>query len=154
MADSITFEWDSGQSPEALADDLETLEDALGRHLREAMEEWVLRVEADAKRLAPVESGRLRGSIASEVQRAGRQILSAHVGTNVEYAQAVEEGRGPIEAAPGEVLHFVVNGEDVFVTRVGPADAQPFLAPAIEQNLGTAEKLIHDAVDNAVAEVS
>ena len=153
MPDSITFDWDSGQSPEALADDLEALEDALGRHLEAAMQKAALKIEADAKRLAAVESGRLRSSIGSGVRHEGSTLV-ASIGTNLEYAVWVERGRGPIEAAPGEVLHFTIDGEEIFTKRVGPAEAQPFLSPAVEDNLDTVEEYISDGVDAAVAEVS
>lgn len=153
MPDDVRFEWDGGRTPEALESDLEDLEDAIDRHLKAAMDRAALKIEADAKRMAPVESGRLRSSIGSEVKQTGT-LTKAHIGTNVEYAVWVERGRGPIEADPGEVLHFTVDGEEVFTKRVGPAEAQPFLAPAVEDNLDTVEEYLSQAIDNAVAEVA
>ena len=46
-----------------------------------------LMVERDAKKLCPVDTGRLRGSITHEIQG-----TTGRVGTNVEYARAVELG--------------------------------------------------------------
>ena len=129
MADSITFEWDSGQSPEALADDLEKLEDALSRHLEEALETWALLVESTAKTLCPVDTGRLRASISSEVRRTGRSLLEASIGSGVEYAEFVERGTRYMEGA------F-------------------FLSQAVESHLSDAERLFSGAVDAAVAEVA
>lgn len=48
-----------------------------------------LHVETEAKRLAPVDTGRLRASVVSEFRRDG---LGATVGTNVQYAAFVEFG--------------------------------------------------------------
>lgn len=52
-----------------------------------------LLVEGDAKRLCPVDTGRLRSSITTEIKY-GRNNPIASVGTNVEYAPYVEFGTG------------------------------------------------------------
>ena len=62
-----------------------------------------LLVERDAKKLCPVDTGRLRSSITHEIEG-----MTGYVGTNVEYARAVELG---IEQPP-----------------------QPYLRPALHQN--------------------
>lgn len=64
-----------------------------------------LQVDRAAKRLCPVDTGRLRSSITNELGNDGG--LVAVIGTNVEYAPYVELG-----------------------TRSAPA--QPFLLPALE----------------------
>lgn len=65
-----------------------------------------LEIQSTAKQLAPVDTGRLRNSIATEYADGG---LTARIGTNVEYAPYVEFG-----------------------TRRGQR-AQPYLFPAFEQ---------------------
>lgn len=50
-----------------------------------------VKVEATAKRLAPVDTGRLRSSITHEVTTDSKGLV-AFVGTNVEYAIFVELG--------------------------------------------------------------
>ena len=62
-----------------------------------------LLVERDAKKLCPVDTGRLRSSITHEIEG-----MIGYVGTNVEYARAVELG---IEQPP-----------------------QPYLRPALHKN--------------------
>lgn len=67
-------------------------------------------VEADAKLLAPVDTGNLRGSIARRIEG-----NAAVVGTNVEYAQHVEYGtvkmqpraymRGAIDRNRRKLIH-------------------------------------------------
>jgi HK97 gp10 family phage protein len=65
------------------------------------------KIEADAARLCPVDTGRLRASITHRVER-GRHV--AYVGTNVEYAPYVEFGTRKMRA-------------------------QPFLRPALHKNI-------------------
>jgi HK97 gp10 family phage protein len=58
-----------------------------------------VRVETAAKRLAPVDTGRLRSSITRELSRDG-QGLVAVIGTNVHYAPHVEFGTVRMRAQP------------------------------------------------------
>lgn len=76
----------------------------------------VLMVEADAKRMCPVDTGRLRASITHRVIHAttsfrmgGNDVIQGRVGTNVHYGPDVELG--------------TVN-----------QSAQPYLRPALEKN--------------------
>lgn len=55
--------------------------------LRKAVQDGCLLVEADAKRECPTgDTGRLRGSIESDVTQGGDGTIMGIVGTNVEYA--------------------------------------------------------------------
>lgn len=153
MASSIVeFDWEPGESPQALANQFGALDDTLDERLREAMETLVVMIESTAKRLAPVDSGRLKSSMASEVEMEAETIIGT-VGTNVSYAPAIEYGRGAIQADPGEVLHFFVEGEEVFTTSVDAAPAQPFLRPAFEAHRQDFERLVKGAIQQAVADV-
>lgn len=58
-----------------------------------------IRVQNGAKRLCPVDTGRLRSSIVYEVAATGRTI-TARIGTNVEYAGYVEFGTRHMRARP------------------------------------------------------
>lgn len=58
-----------------------------------------LAVETTAKTLAPVDTGRLRASIAADTSQADT-ALTATVGTNVEYARWVEHGSRRMRARP------------------------------------------------------
>lgn len=66
-------------------------------------------------------TGKLAGSITAETGAS-----SAHVGTTLEYASYVNDGRGSITAV-GKALHFYVNGSEVFVKSVGPAAPRPYV---------------------------
>lgn len=65
-----------------------------------------LQVDRAAKRLCPVDTGRLRSSITNEIGQDGEGLVAV-VGTNVEYAPYIELGTSRM-------------------------DAQPFLLPALE----------------------
>jgi len=112
-----------------------------------------LAVEAQAKALAPVKTGRLAGSIHTvswdgqstkpEKQKdtlsTPGHVFETHVGTNLEYATYMEYGRGP----------FKVNSP-VLIPGVGwryigmhPGyDAQPFLRPALDIAQGKALSIV------------
>ena len=75
---------------------------------KQIMEKACLLVERDAKILCPVDTGRLRSSITHEIKG-----LTGMVGSNVEYARAVELG-----------------SEDPAFNRA----PQPYLRPALHKN--------------------
>jgi HK97 gp10 family phage protein len=58
-----------------------------------------IRVEARAKQLCPVDTGRLRSSITHELATQGGQ-LSARIGTDVDYGKHVELGTARAAAQP------------------------------------------------------
>lgn len=58
-----------------------------------------VKIEAAAKRLCPVDTGRLRSSITHDVNRRGRTVVG-RVGTNVDYAKHVEFGTRYQSAQP------------------------------------------------------
>ena len=58
--------------------------------LKDAIKECALAIQSDAKRNCPVDTGRLRMSITSDISNINN--FEAGVGTNVEYATHVEYG--------------------------------------------------------------
>lgn len=93
------------------------IEAAAGDAVREA----AMMIEREAKIMVPVDTGRLRSSIASEE----KTPLSFEVGTNVEYADDVEFG----------------------TTR---QRAQPYLGPAVESVRAQYPDLIRDGVQRGL----
>jgi hypothetical protein len=86
--------------------------------------------------LCPVRTGRLRSSIqiTEPAHPVGAYDVAGEVGTNVEYAWWVHEGRGPVRPITARVLHWVSpSGEDVFRPYAGPAKGQPFLDQALRE---------------------
>lgn len=100
-------------------------------------------VEGDAKRLAPVDTGRLRGSIAHEIRSmsglTGEDVVQGVVGTNVIYAAAVHDGSRP-HWVPIRALEVWASRHGVSARAVQLAiarrgtRARPFLRQAFEQN--------------------
>ncbi len=86
------------------------------RKLFDNMEKAVLLVELDAKRMAPVDTGRLQQSITHEIEKKPKEIIG-RVGTNVEYAVYVEYGTSVMSA-------------------------QPFLRPSLKKNLGKIRQIL------------
>ena len=91
----------------------------------EALTPGLAALESEAKKLAPVDTGRLRASIASEVQRGAGSEIIGKVGSNVEYASYQEYG-----------------------TRY--QSGKPFLTPALERNVNRVVKLIEEGIDKAL----
>ena len=81
--------------PDALARLLQSEEGDVGRDLLKR----AIRVEASAKRLAPVDTGRLRASITHSLERDGRGLV-AFVGSDVSYAIFQEFGTRYQRAQP------------------------------------------------------
>lgn len=98
-----------------------------------------LKVQARAKALAPVDTGRLRSSITVEVIEA-RGTLVCRIGTNVVYARAVHNGTGiygsrgtPITPTNANVLRFKPRGASAYIFRpsVKGSPGRPFLRDAL-----------------------
>lgn len=95
-------------------------------------------VQNEARRLCPVDTGRLRASINFSITGGDAQSLVCRVGTNVEYALWVERGTGvygphgtPVVPTHASHLVFTVGGRKVFVQSVKGQEAHPFLVPAL-----------------------
>lgn len=94
------------------------------------------RVRTRAVLNCPVRTGRLRSSIQMTLTSAPPSSVEFNVGTNVEYAYWVHEGRGPVRPVNKKVLHWVGPGGEVFTTYAGPAKGQPFLTDALDAEVG------------------
>jgi len=99
--------------------------------LREAGRQVVNR----ARVLAPVDTGRLRASIKADPPRLLTFRPSVTIGSNVEYAEFVNDGTRPhiIRPRRGRALRFVVGGRVVYarVVHHPGTRAQPFLDRAL-----------------------
>lgn len=80
------------QQLQAKADQM--IEDLHGKPMLQGMRKATLLVSTDAKLLAPVDTGRLRGSITPDVRLQGFQTIGV-VGSNVLYAPYMELGTKP-----------------------------------------------------------
>jgi hypothetical protein len=121
----------------------ELLESPTGGVGRELFRRGV-RVQARARQLCPVDTGRLRASINVEMTR-NRNRLACRVGTNVKYARFVHYGTGvygpksrPITPTHASVMAFTPRGGKavVYASSVRGMPGVPFLSEALK--FGTA----------------
>lgn len=121
---TVEFDWREGQAPEDVIERIERLQRKMQQSLEDAMEEATLRILADARRNAPVDTGRLRADINQTVKRIAEDTVRGYVGNNVNYAPYQE---------------FIHN---------------PYLGPAVESNIDEVRALFVDAIESTNAEVS
>lgn len=98
-----------------------------------AVERTRIAVQNEARRRAPVDTGRLRSSIVSRTEGGGRS-LGYVIGSNVNYAAAVEYGTAPhvIKPKHKQALFWPGAAHPVAQVNHPGTRAQPFLRPAIE----------------------
>ena len=77
---------------------LNDYEDSVDKKTKDALVKCALAIERDAKRKCPVDTGRLRGSISTDLSQINS--YEATIGTNVEYAIHVEYGTHKQSAKP------------------------------------------------------
>lgn len=70
------------------------------------------------------------------------------ISSDVEYIINILDGHEPIES--DHVLHFMVDGKDVFTYYIGAVKPDPFIDRACD----TTESKLQDFIDMAIAEVS
>lgn len=132
----------------------------LGKKFEKAGRQSGFAVMGRAQQLAPVDTGNMKNQIGPpEVGRIGAAGVQVRIAASAQsedgypYPYVIEHGRGPIEAAPGKVLAFEIDGQMVFRKRVGPAAAQPFMGPALQQMRPKIVQFFATAMDEAVAEM-
>lgn len=98
------------------------------------------RIESTAKRLCPVDHGRLRSSITTQFYSSGAGTV-IRVGTDVEYARFVHDGTGiygprgaVIRPRRSKVLVFQgSNGKTAFARYVRGSEGRPFMTRAMRE---------------------
>ncbi|MGV9579728.1 HK97-gp10 family putative phage morphogenesis protein [Streptomyces sp. NPDC003509] len=101
--------------------------------VKRAVERTRIGVQNEARRRAPVDTGRLRSSIVSRSEGSGRTVGYV-VGTNVNYAAAVEYGTAPhvIKPKNKKALYWPGARHPVAQVNHPGTRAQPFMRPAVE----------------------
>lgn len=114
----------------------------------------------DVKRLAPKKTGEYANSIkVSDTTVNGNTITTkiytdatviSSSGNEYNLGYLLETGTSPhlIEPVNSKVLHFQINGEDIFTKRVNHPGtiAQPHFIPALEMNKLVYKKKINEAI--------
>jgi len=107
-----------------------------------------------AVRVVPVDTGRLKGSLAPSVKREGKDIV-AIVGTNLEYAKPVEFGAGPHIIRPKNKRALMWPGARhpvAWVMHPG-TKAQPYLRPALQVMRAQSKGILADAMRKALTRI-
>lgn len=125
-----------------------------GQAVMSRMRQATLLVSRDAKLLAPVDTGRLRASITPAIRLDGNDVIGV-VGTNVEYAAAVEVGSKPHWPPRGALETWAKrHGMGVFLVQraIARRGSKPrkYLQGAFEKNKAKIRALIGNAVSNVV----
>lgn len=88
-------------------------------------------------------SGALSGSISESIT-----ANSASIGTDLFYAEYVNDGRGPVHAKNKKFLHFITkNGTEIFAKSVGPAAPRPYLDDSSEALSGEIDQLMTEIIE-------
>jgi len=116
------------------------------REVAKAVEEGAEKVLADQKRMVPVRTGKLKGSL--EIRK-GAGGLTAHIGPETDGISA--------DALSGDFfyarfLEYGTKGYRAGDRDIPPRPAQPFIRPAGEMNRNEINRLITDAVRRVVAD--
>ena len=112
-------------------------------------------IEANAKMNASggrpglnIDTGNLVASINTKVIAASSDTATAEVGTGVEYARVHEYG-GVVKPLHAKMLHFTVDGQDVFAKSV-TIPARPYMRPAVDDNEADIIKAIETSIANTI----
>lgn len=132
----------------------------LNKPLRNFFKRATITVQNRARDKAPVDTGRLRSSIATEVDRRDPPKWGK-VGTNVKYAPFVEFGTRPHWPPPGALQPwarrhgFPTGPTGDFLVRRAIARrgtrAQPYLKPALEKSVGDIKRFLSRMADEIEA---
>jgi len=91
-------------------------------------------------------TGELIGSITVDATSS----TEYYIGTPLDYAKYVEYGRGAVVPVNASILHFEIDGDDVFTNYSGPSQRKPFVEPAFQQINSEAVNIIDEAINNAI----
>lgn len=126
-----------------------------GAPMVNAIRDATLLVTGDARRIAPVDTGRLRASIMPEVRTMSNEVIGV-VGSNVHYAPYMELGTRPHWPPSGALAVWARrHGVSEFVIRraiaVRGTKARRFLQGAFEKNKAAIIRRIEQAIGNIVS---
>jgi len=124
------------------------VKDMFGEPMLNAMRDATLYVLRDAKKLAPVDTGRLRASITPEVRSENEAIMGV-IGSNVEYAPYQEFGTGQFNDSGSGLSPGIYKMPQLMVKlgiRKGGIRPKRYLRGAVEQNATKIYRRIEIAV--------
>lgn len=105
--------------------------DNAGKAIAEQLVNLVENILAEARSNLQNNSSVVTGELVGSLKIFDVTENSIVFGSDKEYAAYVEYGRGPVEPVNKKVLHFKIDGKEVFTGYAGPAEPKPFLEPAV-----------------------
>lgn len=121
--------------------------EAFSDQVQIALEMCGLEAEGYAKLACPVDTGNLRNSITHLVENeAGNHAMI--IGSNVEYAPYIEMGTGIYAEEGGRMTPWTYQDDKGNWHTTHGAKAQPFLRPAITDNLEEYRQIIESQLKN------
>lgn len=113
---------------------------------KQSLSAYALKVDMEAKKKAPVDLGQLRSSIYPETAELDNLKVSFVAG--VDYAAYIEFGTGPFAAkyVPSLEPEWQSIAKEYYVNGEGRVPAQPFLHPAIMNNIDTFNKKFDELI--------
>jgi HK97 gp10 family phage protein len=153
---------------------------SINARVKSAVTKSMYLIEKDAKKLAPVNTGRMRASISKEIEYIKNASIKARVGTNVGYGYHVECGRPPGSFPPVFAMQKWVAQKGLLyagtkkkirantisgyndvrnleflisrnIARHG-IKAKPFMKPAMEKNFSMIKDLFVQAISDTIRE--
>lgn len=102
---------------------------------KEALQELAKRLHELIQEKAPKKSGEYADSWKVDDVNNNKITVSSPDGNKFTILEFTGKRQTHVEAAPGKVLHFVINGEDIFVkwSNPGAFGPIPHVRPALEQ---------------------
>ncbi len=131
------------------------------RATAEAINRSLVRYQATAKQLAPVDTGQLRGSILIKPASASGNTIQGSVGTGLKHAIFMEQGTGiygpakrPIRPKRARMLAWKKNGQWHFAKEVRGARARRFMQGSLETNQRHTEENFTRALDTIIRSIA
>lgn len=156
MPVNVTVEFEKDLEP--LRQAFASFPDTVAPFLRRASQAAAFTVERESKKKSPIDTGRLRSSIATSLGILNRGITSI-VQTNVNYAAAVHEGTRP-HFPPYKQLEGWAKrrGMNAFLVARGISrkgtKAQPFMRDAVMEKKDTINNIYGDEIENAMKAIA
>lgn len=136
---------------------IENLGGDIEEGVKKGVGQFLAKVQADAKKLCPTDTGMLRNSIKTNVKVDNKEIIG-EVGSDLNYAIYVEMGTGPTGASSKKLLPKGVNPKYktkgwVYKAKEGyrytqGQIAKPFLYPAFKMNENNVKEYLKKGVQS------
>jgi hypothetical protein len=127
-----------------LSDLIRTTDDSLNDALQKVGDSIVAEARSNLQNNTNINSGTLLSSI--RILDEGKNFIV--IGTDLDYAEYIEYGRGPVIPINGEWLHWIdkQTGKDVFAKFAKAVEPMPFLEPAVISNTSKFQDIVAENV--------